>query len=142
MRYNVYLIFANVNSGFFKWMARDKNLKHLEAIISDGQQTYTVCSKGATLSIRTLSTPALDFVERLLRLDKITMVVGICVESLRYQAVNPFLLLGNTCNEQIKRACGINLPLTTTVANFYKKLKRYDNKRNYKIFMEQKTYES
>lgn len=125
-------LFYNKSQGVPEWVPLHKDFRHCDYLLLDGN-TCTMFSfnrKGVQVGRRWASTPD-EVMQAINNIDQVSAYITLVKSYDYHRRWFPFQL--RLCQEMSRIMTGLDIPLSLTPYGLYKKLLKYDCKRNYQI---------
>ncbi len=125
-------LFYDMANGKQAWMAFSKKFRHCNVITYDGKHWVLIDMDRLGIHTRVLDAKSATALMRGLKKIKY-LTAMVCVEIDKPKRISWKPLWGRTCNELCRYATGVDTGLTFNPIGLYKKLLKYNGKRNYEI---------
>lgn len=125
-------LFYNIATGRQAKLAFSKDFKHCNIITYDGESWVSYDIDGYGIHTRVLDVTDGQKLLRSLRIIKtLTATICVSVKEKHFNPWKPFWV--RSCNEFNRHISGVDINFTFNPCHLYKKLLRYDGKRNYEV---------
>lgn len=126
------ICFYNIAEGSQRFLAFSKHLRHCNVYTYDGFDWVLLEFDSTGIKTRVVNINRVDkFINRLKTIPSISAIMVLNVY--KRKSVRWMPLWGRSCNEICRYASGADTGLTFNPVHLYKKLLKYNNKRNFKI---------
>jgi hypothetical protein len=128
----VVFIFYKVATGVQAWMSFSKEFKHCNAIVYDGTDWLMIdFDRTGFLMRKVKCKDGKSLLRNLPVVQDISAIISVSVKARAKVRWKPFLV--RSCNEVCRYAAGVDIGFTFNPIHLYRKLLKYNHKRNYEV---------
>lgn len=126
------ILFYNHSTGIQRWLSFSEEFSHCNIITYDGADWINIECDSTGILTRCLEVPSLKALLRGLKTIKtLTAYIVVDINKRKHMSWKPMWV--RSCNELDRYISGVDVGFTINPVHLYKKLIRYDCRRNYEI---------